>query len=371
MSPNSERWQRGRMALILFLILSATSAAAAQFARKSSSRRGGRVDDADIEDALKPQLLNADTNPTLRYPIGSISGWSVRSLSYGWLDVTRDRIHYSVVEPAGKLDEGFDIPTGEISEVKIEMYLQFRRDKRRFNIFYLPQERWGTIHSGPGTMAAASRGSLGTGSMYQAIKNFDRVLALVKPPAPPPVAPQPYVSPPPEPKPAAPPAPPAIVLASPSGAGANQVVETDESPLVIRGVAMDSTGIPVVSINGSPANMRPQNAQAADFWSDPLTLQPGGNRIEITATNSAHAEAKLVFIAHYTPKAAPPNPRALDKQDIISLLQGGVPNARVAEIVKERGLKFSPSADDLNDIRAAGGSDELIQAVQQAAAPPK
>jgi hypothetical protein len=273
-----------------------------------------------------------------------------------------------VIQPADKLDEGFDIPTGEISEVKIEMYLQFHRDKKRFAIFYLPQDRWGSLHSGPGTMAAASRGSLGTGSIYQALKNFDRVLALVKPPAPPPVAAQPLVSPPPEPKPAAPPAPPAIVLATPSGAGANQVVETDESRLVIRGVAMDSTGIPVVTINGSPANMRPQNAQAADFWSDPLTLQPGGNRIQITATNSAHAEAKLVFLVHYTPKAAPPNPRALDKQDIISLLQGGVPNARIVEIIKDRGLKFSPTAGDLNDLRGEGGNDELIQAIQQAAA---
>jgi hypothetical protein len=370
MSPDHELWRRGRIVLILFLflIISAISAEAAQFARKSSRRN----QEVDVEDALKPQLLNADTNPTLRYPIGSISGWSVRSLSYGWLDVSRDRIHYSVVQPTGKMDEGFDVSTGEISEVRIDqMYLQFHRDKRKFVIFYLPQDHWGSLHSGPGTMAAASRGSLGTGSMYQAIKNFDRVLALVKPPAPPPAAPQPVVSPPPEPKPAAPPAPPAIVLATPSGAGANQVVETDESPLIIRGVAMDSASIPAVSINGSPANMRPQNTQAADFWSDPLTLQPGGNRMEITATNSAHAQAKLVFIVHYTPKAAPANPRALDKQDIISLLQGGVPNARVAEIVKDRGLKFSPGPDDLNDIRAAGGNDDLIQAVQQAAAPPK
>jgi hypothetical protein len=368
MIPNRELWRRGRMALILFLIISTTSAAAAQFARKSSRRN----QEVDIEDALKPQLLNADTNPTLRYPIGSISGWSVHSLSYGWLDVSRDRIHYGVVQPTGKLDEGFDVSTAEISQLKIDqMYLEFHRDKKRFVVFYLPQDRWGSIHSGPGTMAAAARGSLGTGSIYQALKNFDRVLAMVKPPAPLPVAPQPVVSPPSEPKPAPPPAPPAIVLATPSGAGANQVVETDESPLVIRGVAMDNTGIPVVSINGAPANMRPQNAQAADFWSDPLTLQPGGNRMEITATNSAHAQAKLVFIVHYTPKAAPPNPRALDKQDVISLLQGGVPNARVAEIIKDRGLKFSPSADDLNDIRAAGGNDDLIQAVQQAAAPPK
>jgi hypothetical protein len=171
------------------------------------------------------------------------------------------------------------------------------------------------------------------------------------------------------PKPAAPPSSPAIVLASPSGVSPNQTVELNESPLVIRGVATDSTGILVVSINGSAASMRPQNPQAAEFWSDPLPLQPGGNRIEITATSTAHAEAKLVFVVHYTPKVAPPNPRALDKQDIISLLRGGVPAARVAELIKERGVKFAATPDDLKSFRAAGGNEELIQAIQQAAAP--
>jgi hypothetical protein len=172
----------------------------------------------------------------------------------------------------------------------------------------------------------------------------------------------------PGPKPVAPPSSPAIVLASPSGASPSQTVEVNESPLVIRGVATDSTGILIVAVNGSAANMRPQNAQAAEFWSDPLPLQPGGNRIEITATSTAHVGTKLVFLVHYTPKAVPPNPRALDKQDIISLLRGGVPAARVAEIIKERGLKFAPTPEDLKSFRAAGGSEELIQVIQQAAA---
>jgi hypothetical protein len=179
----------------------------------------------------------------------------------------------------------------------------------------------------------------------------------------------PVVAPTPEPKPAAPPSSPAIVLASPSGVAPNQTAELYESPLVIRGVATDGAGILVVTINGSTANMRPQNAQAAEFWSDPLPLQPGGNRIEITATNSAHTEATVVFLVHYAPKAAPPNPRALDKQDILSSLNGGVPTARVLVIIKDRGIKFAPTADDLKNFRAAGGNEELIQVIQQAAPP--
>ena len=69
-------------------------------------------------------------------------------------------------------------------------------------------------------------------------------------------------------------------------------------------------------------------------------------------------------------QASSMNPKALDKAEIISLLSGQVPSARVAEIVKEQGIKFSPAADDLNEIRAAGGTDELILAIQKATAHP-
>ncbi|MGA3164717.1 MAG: hypothetical protein ABSF14_01220 [Terriglobia bacterium] len=373
MSPNPELRRMGRTFLLLFLIVSVTSAAAAQFAKKSARRRGEKPDTTDLEDILKPQLLNADSNPTLRYPIISTPG-SVFSITYGWLDITRNTVRYQVAQPLSKSEHSFEVSRSEIRDLKFAYnYIIFRSPKKRQMIFYLPQDRWGSVHTGPGVGAAAGRETEGTVSIYQAMRNFDRLLALVKPPppAPPPVAAQTLVTPPPEePKPAAPPAPPAIVLAAPPGAGANQVIELDESPLVIRGVAMDSTSIPVVTINGSSANMRPRGTQAAEFWSDPLPLQPGGNRVQITASNSAHAEAKLVFIVHYTPKVAPPNPRALGRQEIISLLQGGVPNARIVEIIKDRGIKFTPTADDLNDIRAEGGDDRLIQALQQAAAHP-
>jgi hypothetical protein len=176
----------------------------------------------------------------------------------------------------------------------------------------------------------------------------------------------PVVAPPPEPKPSALPSSPVIVLASPSGVSPNQTVEANESPLVIRGLATDSTGILIVTINGSAANMRPQSAQAAEFWSDPLPLQPGENQFHISATNAAHVEAKLEITIHYTAKAPPLNSRALSKQEIVSLLQGGVPNVRVEQLVKERGIKFAPTTDDLNDVAAVGGNEELLQTIQQA-----
>jgi hypothetical protein len=69
-------------------------------------------------------------------------------------------------------------------------------------------------------------------------------------------------------------------------------------------------------------------------------------------------------------RTAPVNSKALDQADIISLLAGAVPASRVAQIVKDRGIKFVPTADDLNVIRSAGGTDELIEAIQKAAPHP-
>jgi hypothetical protein len=51
------------------------------------------------------------------------------------------------------------------------------------------------------------------------------------------------------------------------------------------------------------------------------------------------------------------------------LLKGDVPSERIAALVKERGIKFVPTPDDLKDIRGAGGGDDLIDAINQAPAP--
>jgi hypothetical protein len=335
---------------------------------KKDTNKGG---DFDLSGIVRPALVNAPSDPTLRFPVMTTGG-SVFSITYGWLDMSNNTIRYTVVQPTSKSSHSYEVSRLGITDLRVANgTLTFRSSKRREMLTYLPQDRWGTVHTGPGMSAAANRESLGTTSIYKTLLNFDRVMALVNPPPPPPapVVVQP-VAPAPEPKPVAPPSPPAIVLSSPPGAEQNQTLEWQESTVVIRGVAMDSTGIPVVKINGSPANMRPQSSQAAEFWSDPLPLQAGSNPIQIIASNSAQVEAKLALTVHYKPKTAPVNPRALGQPDIIGLLQGGVSPARIVDLVKDRGIKFSPSADDLNAIRAAGGTDELIQTIQQVAPQP-
>jgi hypothetical protein len=154
------------------------------------------------------------------------------------------------------------------------------------------------------------------------------------------------------------------------------MVEFNKSPLIIRGIVMDSSGIPIVTINGFSAALRPKSAQAAEFTSDPMVLQAGDNRLEITATSPSHTEAKVFFLARFTPPAAPTpppappaNPRGLARDDILQLLKGDVPSTRVAGLVKERGIKFTPTEDYFDQIRAAGGGDDLIDALKQTGTP--
>lgn len=176
----------------------------------------------------------------------------------------------------------------------------------------------------------------------------------------------------------APKVPPTIFLMDPSVSASGQTLDVSKSPLVLHGVVMSSSGIPVVTINGTPAALRPKSDQAAEFTSDPIVLQPGENRMEIAATNASHGEGKFAFVARFTPPAAPPTPPAtpthtkgLTKADILDLLKGDVSSDRVAALVRERGIKFAPSEDDLKEIRAAGGGDDLVDALKQAETPPK
>jgi hypothetical protein len=384
-----KRTQPLRLLAALLVCLSFAEAALGQAAVPVAPARGAAWQPVAESAANLPadvQLINADTNPTLRFPIShSIfrsTGFVAFKLSnsYGWLEITRGSVRYAVVRQTGTFkdnDEGFDIAQAEIIDLRIENnVVQFRVHKTRHFIGYVGAQVLGGAAPPPSAANSSMQAYASyTAAILEALRNFDGVVAEVKlkqqAAAPPAVTAQPAVTPPPEPKTLIPPSPPAVVLVSPSGAGENQTVQVNESPLTIRGVAMDNSGFPTVTINGAPAMLRPKSTQAAEFWSDPITLKPGDNTFEIVATNSAQAKSKFSFVAHFTPKAAPPNPRALGKQDIISLLQGGVASARVAEIIKERGLKFSPTADDLNDIRGEGGNDELIQAIQQAAAPAK
>jgi hypothetical protein len=372
MNPDPKGWHGWRWGFLLLLILSVPRVGVA---KTKNSVKGG---DFDLTGIVRPELVNAPADPALRYPIMT-GGGGIFGVTYGWLDISNNTIRYTVAQPAGKSSHSFEVSRFGITDLRLaNAWLIFRSDGRSHTLTYLSPDRWGSVHTAPGMSSAANRETLGTSSIYKTLLNFDRVMAMVNPPSPPPspVVVQP-VAPTPPPKPAAPAAAPAIVLSSPPGARDNQTLEWTESTLVIRGAAMDSSGIPVVKINGSPANMRPQTTQAAEFWSDPIALREGNNSIQIVASNSAHMETDLALTIHYKPqpatehpKPAPENTRALDRAEIISLLQGGVAPAHIIDLIRERGIKFTPNDDDVKAFRAAGGTDDLIEVLQQAAPHP-
>jgi Flp pilus assembly protein TadD len=68
--------------------------------------------------------------------------------------------------------------------------------------------------------------------------------------------------------------------------------------------------------------------------------------------------------------AKPPEPasakKPLNPVQVFALLVGEVPNHRVTVLVQERGIDFEPTDDYLQEVRLAGGEDELISALKGA-----
>ena len=68
--------------------------------------------------------------------------------------------------------------------------------------------------------------------------------------------------------------------------------------------------------------------------------------------------------------AKPPEPasakKPLNQVQVFALLAGQVPSNRVTMLVQERGIDFEPTDDYLQEVRSAGGEDELISALKTA-----
>jgi hypothetical protein len=66
--------------------------------------------------------------------------------------------------------------------------------------------------------------------------------------------------------------------------------------------------------------------------------------------------------------AKPPEPasakKPLNQVQVFALLAGQVPSHRVTMLVQERGIDFVPTDDYLQEVRLAGGEDELIGALK-------
>ena len=83
-------------------------------------------------------------------------------------------------------------------------------------------------------------------------------------------------------------------------------------------------------------------------WQRTISVVPGG---EVTIDATLEARAK-----------------ALEVDDITKLLSGGVPEARLVQLVNERGVGFPLDIETELKLRQGGATDTLMQAISQAAA---
>ncbi len=367
------------LTLLLVLNLAVSTAnlpgGAAQRARRSKRARA----EEPTPVLSKPQLINVDTNPTLRFSVARFVSGGARFwlnplpvaysvFTYGWLDVSRDRVSYHVIQPGNRERDGFETAREAVTGADFNYgILSFRAVGKAHQFRYVPEDQWGTLRYAYDDTAKMNAPT--TRAIYNAITGFDAALAAVVPPAP--AVPAAAITQPIS-SPSSAPPPPTIVLLEPSVGNSGQTLEVTATTLSVRGVAMDTSGLPLVTINGNPANMKPRNAQAVEFWSDPIALEPGDNKCEIIASNAAHAEATFTFTAHLTPPSPPkpwkptsPNPVPLSKPELLGMIKS-MPTDQVMALLKENGINFAPTADDLKEIRDAGGNDNLIETLKLA-----
>jgi ankyrin repeat protein len=183
----------------LSLFAGITLAAATGAVGKKPKEGGERLS----PNQMQPKLLNAGTNPTLRYPVMRFPGQSsYADESYGWLDISKGRIRYTVMEPLKKQAEGFDLALSEIQNLEMvsegswKPYVHFSEGMRKKSarvamslmgqphenaigeaFIYVPQDRWGTVGRGVGH--ACQDGEAGTKSLLEAIQSFDSLLTML------------------------------------------------------------------------------------------------------------------------------------------------------------------------------------------------
>jgi hypothetical protein len=78
------------------------------------------------------------------------------------------------------------------------------------------------------------------------------------------------------------------------------------------------------------------------------------------------SEAFLKALRAAQPPEPPSAKKPINQVQVFALLASQVPGHRVAMLVQERGIDFDPTDDYLQEVRLAGGEDELISALKSA-----
>lgn len=159
---------------VLFLILAMNSVVTAG----EPAKKKQPADEA--AGPIEPTLLVGGERPALRFPAFCQSGPTIRSQSFGWLDVTRTAVRYTVVQPKGRMHDGFEIPMRALNDrnpgLRNGFVLMFREERgKKHAIQALREERWGKFHGGF-TKSSVAEPYRDTDIIQSTIKNFDKVM---------------------------------------------------------------------------------------------------------------------------------------------------------------------------------------------------
>ncbi len=336
--------------------------------------------------------------PALRFMVMHVH----RGDCAGYLYVTRTRIAYDPVFSPDYRQDGFNLPRGQYREAKVEKKgnIKIQTAYRKFNLYAL-YERGTRRYLGYGKSSRALTTLLGTAftNFENAMAGFNRETAGLQVPAAPVAAAPPQSA-------AQPGGGPKVRIMDPAITDPSQPVEVSLASVALRGAALDPKGVLSVVVNGREAELRSAgDIRAVEFSLKDLTVKEGLNRVEVVATNVDNQTTKLEVLLwgnSAAAPAAPPNPAPaspaaatvpptttpttpvevapeeppvpiestedvpLRKDEILQMLQSGLPSEQVADLVKESGIDFDPTEDYFRSLREAGGDDELIQALRKA-----
>jgi hypothetical protein len=122
-----------------------------------------------------------------------------------------------------------------------------------------------------------------------------------------------------------------------------------------RGVAFEMTPDAEAELRASGA--RPEIIEAArSNYRPPATAA--------SAATPASRPANVTPPRNNTGQPVPQGP-PLSKNEIVTMLQGGIPSARVEQFVEARGVTFALTPEITSEIKAAGGDRSLIGAITE------
>ena len=92
-------------------------------------------------------------------------------------------------------------------------------------------------------------------------------------------------------------------------------------------------------------------------------MQRATYRIPVALLSAAFLTFLMVAMVR---ASAAQKDKPLNQQEVLELLEGGVPSGRVSEIVEDRGIDFDFTPEIEQKVRDAGGADDVVAALRRA-----